>query len=280
MRKMPLILTIDLYTSNSLVLDLSVLAAWLEDLSHNFLFQKIIIEGGEPSVLSSVYLDLLIKLCKTYTEDVTIVTALQKLSKELINNTVDLQVHLPLNNFFNDFKAVVSNIKALAPNKVLTAVSYIDDCQGLDSVEVINRLNTLPLKSWEIKVPVTTSVSIPETESIISEYISLCKSMKFAFINEYLVGHFRPINNYFNTVYLSILPQGVLVHKSYTQEGVKQQYYTDIVDLKKDLATESVSVMNYCKDCPFQVYCLAESINPYYEGPSCSGFKNLLQKNT
>lgn len=282
MRKQEVILTINLYTTTKVVLDLFVLASWLEEIDHHYVISQIKVEGADPSTLSDFYLDLLIKLCSNYTSNIIMVTSLQELNRTLINDNVTLQVYLPFNTYSQDksgFSKVVNNIKAIGFNKVLTAFSYIDDCVGLDKDNIILLLNQLSLKSWELRHNLAQKSSIKESEQLITEYLNLKEGMNFALINDYKLNHIQPIRNYFNSIYLYINPEGSISHYFYDNEGnLSKGVYTDILDIQKDLDEENLRVSKYCVNCPFKLYCLAETINPTIMGPSCSGYKSLLQK--
>lgn len=278
MKNSKVILNIDLLSDPQVILNLTVLASWLEEIEHHFDIQQINISRADPPYLSEVYLELLIKLCNTYTDNVIIHTSLQGLSRILINDKVRLQVHLPFTDSDATFNKVAQNIKALSSNKVLTAFTYVDECADIDPDIIISKLNDLPIKSWELKTQVYQQTPTDKTEDLLSQYLSKSEQLNCAFINSYKLNHLQPIQNYFNTLFLYMYPDGALVHYFYNEEGhVIKGDYVDVMDLIKDLQVESKQTEAYCGDCPFKVYCLAESINPTLNPPICSGYKNLLK---
>lgn len=162
---------------------------WLEKilskLFYKFNISQISIEGGEISLLSDIYFDLLFKLLKIYTKKISISTDFINFKQSLINDVNTINV---LYNFNINSDIVYKNIKAATSIQKNINVKSIDYFVNDNYLNKIHILNKLKIKSWEI-IPYqkTKNNNLEYSKDLykntIDNYLKYLDNMQFNFIN-------------------------------------------------------------------------------------------------
>ena len=264
------------------VLDLNYLMDTLNNISFRYCIESIDIYGGEVSLLSEFYFDILVKLCKTYSKNVSITTNFIDFNKPIINNFDTIGVSLDFNNFRSNQEKVYNNIKAaIQSGKVINVLSLDISCQSNED-EIIDTLNNLKIQSWKI-IPYSKSKEnklkfkgYQYFENTVKKFLSLNNKMKFSFINKLELDGI--INeNYYETYHFYITPNNKVALLEFNDDNEEYFHEFDTLDeLYDGLKNEQFQKDEYCKNCSIKNKCLAEHFNYKYKGESCSGYKNLI----
>lgn len=264
--------------SNNQVLDIVVLEKLLSSIESKFKINRFSIEGGDITLLSDIYFELLFKLLKTYNKKISVVSQFVGYNSALINNADIIEV---IYNFQNNEICKIENIKAaVATGKIINIQSYdrFLDNHELGNVDILNNLG---IKTWKILPCYTTKYSDISFkgygffEAIIQKYLPLSQYMKFSFYNKLqLDGVIK--NNNIRTVYITPSGKfGIGIFNNNQFELIETDSLTELENLLKKQNDESIL---YCKNCKYKQQCLADRYFNYsYQGESCCGFKNLIK---
>ena len=129
------------------ILKLELLEENLSKLHYKFNFSEVSIEGGEISLLSDIYFDLLFKLLETYTKKISVATDFINFNKSLINNADIINV---LYNFNHDSDIVYKNIKAAVSIWKIINIKSLDIFAKNNCLDKITILNRAKIKAWKI----------------------------------------------------------------------------------------------------------------------------------
>lgn len=266
------------------VLDLVRLDELLKSLKYSFDIQNIEIWCNELFNLSDFYIEMLYYLIKNYTKYIHITTNFDKINKGLLKVTDVINVQYNFNGYTKHKELIFENIKKVNKNKVINVKSLDISCEK-DPLRIINDLNFLEIKSWEI-TPFNPGINSKLKandciyfEKVIKEYLFLNKQMKFAFQNKLQLDGILPIDNY-NTDIVFITPQGKLAIQNFTKNNEFQLFDCDTLkDLNKKLEIFEKKRDSFCNTCNSNNrLCLANRyLNLNYQGKSCSGFKDLIE---
>lgn len=260
---------------------------WLEEnlsyLSRHFEISKISIEGGEISLLSDIYFDLLFRLLGTYNKKISITTDFMKFNRSLIDNADVINV---LYNFNHNSEIVFKNIKAaISTGKVITIKSldiFVQD-NALDKISTLNRLK---IKSWKIIPYQKTRSQIENTRiisysDVINKYINQVDYMQFSFLNKLELEGIIKLNNFpINTVYIT--PNNKFGLGCIDNQGYFFiEEFEDLIELEKKLKSYQSQQILLCEGCKYQSECLADR---YFDKniltkTTCSGYKDLIKLN-
>lgn len=162
---------------------------WLNDnlnpIFSKFNISQIYVKGGEISLLSDIYFDILFKLLQIYNKKISITTDFIDFNRSLINNTDIINV---LYNFNYDSEQVYKNIKAAISIGKIVNLESIDIFVKDDMLNKIIKLNKLKIRSWKIIPYVKTKFNniqlykSSDYKKITDEYIKLSKNMQFNFL--------------------------------------------------------------------------------------------------
>lgn len=267
---------------NKNILDLTYLMNTLNSLSYRYNINSIDIYGGEISLLSEFYFDMITKLCKTFSKNVSITTNFVEFNKPIINNFDEIGVSLDFNKFRDNQSKVYTNIKAASEiGKVINVLSLDISCQD-NKEEIIDILNNLKIKSWRI-IPYSKSKETMYPfkgytffEDTVREFLKLQHKMKFSFINKLQLDGI--INeDFYNTSHFYITPNNKIALLKFNENNEEYfEEYDKLDDLYNEVKNEQLKQEEYCATCSIKNKCLAEHINYNYKGDSCPGFKNLI----
>ena len=275
--------TIDLYTrfnpKDSTIGDLVIYDQMLHELNKNFEIERISVLGGEISLLSDLYFDLLYSLLKLHTNNIIVHTNFKHFNKALINGTDIITVDYN----FTDVPEVFKNIKAaIQIGKIINIQTLDVACQKETPRTSVTVLNGLNIKSWEI-VPyiktVYSKIMTPDYghfEKIVLSYLKISNNMNFAFHNKLQLEGIISNNNYeIGTVYLT--PYNKFALEDYTNDNFVLTEFEDFEQFLQHYNQTQIKQAQQCKDCKVKLKCLAN----YYRYPSsskesCCGFSNLI----
>lgn len=266
--------------NNENILNLTYLMDILSDIDLRYNIDCINIQGGEVSLLSEFYFDMLVRLCKTYSKKVNIITNFINFNKPIINNFDNIGVSLDFNNFRSNQAKVYENIKAaIEIGKVINVFSLDISCQNNEE-EIIDILNKLKIQSWKIIPYIKTKETkikfedYSYYEETIKKFLKLKNKMKFSFINKLELDGIINKNNY-NHVHFYITPNNKTALLKFNNDNEQYfQEFDNLNDLYNEIKNEQLIQDNYCKNCSFKNNCLSDHFN--YKGDSCSGLKNLI----
>lgn len=269
-------------TTNTL--DLVELDTKLTELSLHFNIQDITIDGGEISLLSDIYFDLLYKLIRTYNKKIQVITNFIEYNKSLINGADVIEVGYNPNGYSLQSDIIKTNIKAASAIGKIIKVKSLDVACEIKPDNIITELNDLKIKSWEIipyqKTKYTNILKkSPEYfEKIINSYINKIKQMNFSFINKLEIDGIIKRNNY-DTKTIYITPMNKYGIGVYTNAEFEIKEYENIIELQEEILKQENKQAIKCKDCNNKTKCLAnrycnlDDITKF----SCPGFKNLIK---
>ena len=191
-------------------MDLAWLDSALSNMSREFDIAQILLSGGEVSLLSDLYLDMLYQICKMYSKKIYVETRFIRPKKAILNNFDIINVRYDFDTT-NPFKQdIFADIKAaVSVGKIINLKTLDIFCQK-DKASIVSQINSLKVKSWEIIPYHQTKDSIIKFkdysffEKTIKDYLALSGNMKFAFQNKLQLENILPIDNYnIKTVYLT-----------------------------------------------------------------------------
>ena len=268
--------------SNNNTLSLDWLGENLSYLFTRFEISNISIEGGEISLLSDIYFDILFRLLETYNRKISIATDFENFNRSLIDNVDVINV---LYNFNHHSTAVFQNIKAAVSTGKVINIRSIDAFVKNGFLDKITSLNRLKIKAWKIIPYQKTSLySISEYDSkiyenTIVEYLKLTDYMQFSFINKLELEGIVKVNNFpMNTVYIT--PNNKFgLGKINTRNEFFIEEYENVDELEKNLKEYQNQQILLCEGCKYQSECLADRyFNPnIMSKTTCSGYKNLVK---
>jgi MoaA/NifB/PqqE/SkfB family radical SAM enzyme len=265
----------------------NVSLTWLEEalseLNKVFEIRGIKLSGGEISLLGDFYLDLLIRLCKLYTKNLSVCTNLKVLNKAIINNFECIDVSLNFNQFDSELSTTLENVKSLNYSKTFNVKSLDRSCKD-DPIHVIDLLNSLKIKSWEI-LPYHNTIYLPYKntdyhfyEDVVKQYLSLYKEMNFAFQNRLQLQGILKKDNY-NTQIVYLTPNNKFGTQTFDSAGnFVLCEFNSITEIEENYKNFEKIRDNSCSKCTSKLKCLANYFFNYnYKGNSCSGAKDLIQ---
>ncbi|MBR2240014.1 MAG: hypothetical protein IKO49_02155 [Bacilli bacterium] len=264
------------FYKNDEILDLVWLNNTLDELDKKFIISKYEIEGGEISLLSDFYFELLYNLLKIHCKKIITTTNFINFNKGIINlsDIINVIYNFNLHDTLN--QQIFKNIKAaIASNKIIN-IKTVDISLKNDEIKNINILNNLNIKSWEI-IPYFNSKDYTIFEEIIKKYLKYTKLMKFAFQNELQLKNILNLNN-FETFDVYLLPENKFGLKIFENDQLNLEKFDNIDTLLEKLLEMEILHDNYCKKCTSKLKCMSNYFfNHTYKGKSCSGFKNLIK---
>ena len=267
-----------IYNGNTL--ELSWLDKALKSLSFRYNIVQIDLKGGEISLLSDFYFELLYNLCKVYSKKVNIWTNLTVIKKSMFNNCDSFNVKLNFNEYLN--KQTLYNVKIASQTDKIINIKSIDISCTKNIDIIIKLLNDAKIKSWEV-IPFFKSNcnkidfrSYTSSEDTINNILNYIKDMKFAFQNKLQLDQTLPIDNYnIQTVYIT--PENKFGYLEFNNNVCCIKEIDNLLDYIKKLEELEKNYKDFCKKCTSKDMCLANyHLNTNYTGDSCSGLKNLI----
>lgn len=263
------------FIKNEKILDLVWLNDVLDELDKKFTITKYEIEGGEISLLSDFYFELLYNLLKIHCKKIITTTNFINFNKGIINysDIINIIYNFNLHDTLN--KQIFKNIKAATNSNKIINIKTTDISLKGDEIQNINILNNLNIKSWEI-IPFYDEKDYTIFENIVKNYLKYTKSMKFAFQNELQLKNILNLNNY-ETFDIYLLPEDKYGIKIFKNNKLILEMFNNIDDLYKKLIEMEILHDDFCKKCTSKIKCMSNYFfNHTYTGKSCSGFKNLI----
>lgn len=263
------------FIKNEKILDLVWLNNVLDELDKKFIITKYEIEGGEISLLSDFYFELLYNLLKIHCKKIITTTNFINFNKGIINysDIINIMYNFNLHDTLN--KQIFKNIKAATNSNKIINIKTTDISLKGDEIQNINILNNLNIKSWEI-IPFYDEKDYTIFENIVKNYLKYTKSMKFAFQNELQLKNILNLNNY-ETFDIYLLPEDKYGIKIFKNNKLILEMFDNIDDLYKKLIEMEILHDDFCKKCTSKIKCMSNYFfNHTYTGKSCSGFKNLI----
>lgn len=259
---------------------------WLEEnlteLSHKFNFSEISIEGGEISLLSDIYFELLFKLLETFNKKVSVTTDFVKFNKALINNADVINVSY---NFNHNSEIVNKNIKAAVSSGKVINIQSLDVFIQENPFDKITTLNRLKIKAWKIipyqktKFNIFESYNLKVYSEVIDCYHKHKDQMQFSYINDLERQGIIKTNNFpINVVYIT--PNNKFgLGKVDKNNCFYIEEYEDADELEKNLKKYQNEQILICDKCKYKANCLAERyFNPdLTTSTDCSGHKDCLK---
>ena len=258
---------------------------WLESnilhLFSKFNIDKINIEGGEISLLSDIYFDLLFRLLNIYNKKISITTDFIKFNRSLINNADVINV---LYNFNHRSEVVFSNIKAAISTGKVINIKSLDVFIQDNPLDKITTLNKLKIKAWKIipyqktksQVGIVNDSTYTET---IEKYLKHSNYMQFSFQNKLELEGIINNNNFpINTVYIT--PNSKFGLGKIDDFGYFYiEEFEDINELEKNLKKAQSQQILLCEGCKYQSNCLADRYfnKECLTKTTCSGYKDLIK---
>lgn len=265
----------------------NVSLTWLEEtlnyISHSYEIKNITLSGGEISLLGDFYLELLIRLCKLYNKQTKVNTNLKNINKIILNNFDSLDVSLNFNKFDLEIDETIKNIKKLSNSKTINIKTIDRSCED-NSLDIIDLLNNLNIKSWEI-MPYHHTLYLPYKlnnylfyENVVRQYLNLYREMNFAFQNRQQLQGILKKDNY-NTQTFYITPNNKIAIQSFDNTNNFSLYeIDDITELSKYYENNEKIRDKFCFKCTSKLKCLTNYFfNPNYSGKSCSGSRELIE---
>lgn len=255
-------------------LDLVALDNKLSEISTKYDIVQINIAGGEISLLSDFYFEMLYNLCKIYCKKIQVFTSFFKVNKSLINSCEVINV---LYNFLNPNKTVVSNIQAaVASDKIINLKAFDIYCND-DAIQMINHINSMKVKSFEIMPYIKSTEDYTFCENKIKEFLKNSNRMKFAFQNKLQLDKILQIDNY-NVKNIFVLPNGKYGLQTFENNSFLFKEYDEIEEFSKNIEELEIFRDKICKNCTSKLQCMANYfLNLSYVGKSCCGFKDLVE---
>ena len=261
---------------------------WLDNILNELKFNYNILQteicGGEITLLSDFYFEMLINLIKINCNKISLLTNLVGINKNIINYFEIINVKYNFNGYTKEKELVFKNIeKLINQNKIINIKSLDTSCKT-NEYKIINELNNLKIKSWEI-IPYHKGINskikqsdYSEFEKLIQKYIFLTKNMKFAFQNRLQLDEILNIDNY-NVKNIYLTPNNKLALSNFTKnDEFELLEFDNILDLQKKIKEMENLRDIFCYNCNSKLRCLANRyLNLNYKGESCSGFKNLIK---
>lgn len=263
--------------------------AWIDEsllfLQHSFNIAQIKITGGEISLLSDLYFEMLYNIVKIYCKKIIVETNFLTFKKALINNCDIINVGYNFNGFSPIKSQIFKNIKAAVDTGKIINIKSLDISCQTDQSQIIEQLNQLKIKSWEI-IPFHqtkyTSQKFKDYdlyENTVKTFIKLSNKMKFSFQNKLQLDNILNIDNYnIKTIYLT--PNNKFAIQVFDENAnFELQEFENISDLQKKLTEMEKIRDNFCKSCTSKLQCMSNYfMNPFYHKTSCSGFHNLISE--
>ena len=263
-------------------LDVVWLDSALSDLKNHYNILQTEICGGEITLASDFYLNMLFQIIKLNCNKIYISTNFVNYNKTLISCFDTINVKFNFNGFSKHKQEVFDNIKRFN-NKSINVKSLDISCDKNEK-RIIEDLNLLKIKSWEI-IPYHYSKDVKnikrsysETEKIIKKYLFLTKLMRFAFQNKLQLDEVLPIDNY-NVKNVYITPNNKFALQNFTKNNEFELLeFDNLLDLRKKFEEMENLRDKICLNCDSKLRCLANRyLNLNYKGESCSGLINLIK---
>lgn len=268
---------------NQRILDLAELDRMLLNLSKICYISKIHIVSNNLGYLSDLYFDLLFNILKLHCQSLDVNTSFERINKSLINNFDIINVYYNFNNTYDNNKHIFNTIKAgNESGKIINIKTYDTDCL-LDVDKVIDLLNKMQIKSWEL-IPNHDNVEgldYTKTEDLIQKFYNQNSKMKFSFLNKLQIDGILTLNNY-NQFILHITPENKFAIQNFNKNNNLDKFLIikNIEEIKNKLVEMEILQDNFCKNCTSKIKCMANYFKNYtYTGKSCCGLKNLLERN-
>ena len=263
-------------------LDIFWLDTALTDLKNHYNILQTEICGGEITLLSDFYLNMLFQIIKLNCNKIFISTNFVEYNKSLINCFDAINVKFNFNGFSKYKQQVFDNIKKFN-NKSINLKSLDISCDRNEK-QIIEELNISKIKSWEIipyhhgKGIKKIQRSYSETEKVIKKYLFFTKSMRFAFQNKLQLDEILPIDNY-NVKNIYITPNNKFALQNFTKNNEFELLeFDNILDLQEKIKEMENLRDKICLNCDSKLRCLANRyLNLNYKGESCSGLIDLIK---
>lgn len=270
------------YKSVTSVLPLDWIDNALNQISREFNIVQVNISGGEPSLLSELYFEMLYFIIKQYCKKIILETNFITFNKAIINRCDVINVGYNFNNYSPLTARIFENIKAAVDTGKVINIKTLDISCERDPIYIINKLNSLKIKSWEI-VPyhsfIGSDISFKDYtffENVVKKYINLSKNMKFAFQNLLQLENILRIDNFnIKTIYLT--PNCKFSLQNFDKNQFSFKEFDDFNTFFKEFIILEKKCENFCEKCTSKIHCMANYfINLSYIGKSCYGFKDLI----
>lgn len=255
----------------------------LSNLFTKFNISNVSIEGGEISLLSDIYFDLLFNLLKIYNKKISIATDFIKFNRSLIDNVDVINV---LYNFNHNPSVIFQNIKAAVSTGKIINIKSIDFFVKNGFLDKISNLNRLKIKSWKIipyqktKIYDLPTYDFQIYENTILEYLKLSEYMQFSFQNKLeLEGIVNRGNFPIHTVYITPNNKFGLGKINKCDEFFIEEY-SNVFELEKKLKEYQNQQILLCTDCKYQASCLADRYFNLdrFDKKQCNGYSGLIKQ--
>ena len=263
-------------------LDIFWLDTALIDLKNHYSILQTEICGGEITLVSDFYLNMLFQIIKLNCNKIFISTNFVNYNKSLINCFDTINVKFNFNGFSKHKQQVFDNIKKFN-NKSINLKSLDISCDRNEK-QIIEELNMSKIKSWEIipyhhgKGIKKIQRSYSETEKVIRKYLFFTKSMRFAFQNKLQLDEILPIDNY-NVKNVYITPNNKFALQNFTEnDEFELLEFDNVLDLQEKIKEMENLRDKICLNCDSKLRCLANRyLNLNYKNESCSGLIDLIK---
>ena len=129
-------------------LDIFKIDKLLSDLSNIFSITEVNI-CGNLYTLSDFYFESLYNITKYYTKKISGTTDLTKCTKPLINYPDIINCYYSFNKSLDIERKIFENIKGISSQKIVNLKS-LDIFLTTKQIDILNKINNLGIKSWEI----------------------------------------------------------------------------------------------------------------------------------
>lgn len=269
------------------LLDLNLLKTRINEIEELFEITLVDIYGGEIALLPKDYFDSLIRLFKTKSIPINLITNLSMVSSHFLDESVELSVSWDgdLRRRWQDVYRNLSTIGRDVHILMLASKEMISwsEAQLSHIISMLNQASTV--KSVEIK-PYSTNqanqfrVSHLDYENFVKRWFSY--SREFIFVNEEnLKGVFSGESNSFSDNHLYITPKGEFSVLDFDEFG--HEYFKAVNTISDYLEwsnLEKIKAQNnlVCNNCEYQGVCLTEHLRDVKsKEDSCNGYHHLIK---
>lgn len=257
------------------VLNVMELDALLNEVTKHFDIKYANIIGGETNLLSELYFDMLFHIIKLYTNTIRLKTNFLYLNKSIINDCSVIDVFHDFNQTKRIRDSIYQNIRAATASDKVIHIKTYDVCCKDKINQIIQDLNTLNVKSFEI-MPHPFTKDFTGYEETILAYLNSPIKMNFAFQNKLQLEGILNFNNYeVKDVYIT--PNCKLALPDYETGQFSLQEFDNFDDFYKKFSKLEKKLEKFCEKCTSKKYCMANY--PFDTGcctNTCGGCKNLL----
>lgn len=267
---------------NQNTMSLSWLDESLSNISRKYDIAQIKVSGGEIALLSDLYFEMLYNILKIHCKKIIIETNFINFKKGIINNCDIINVKYNFNDYSPFKQQVFSNIKAAVDTGKIINVKSLDISCKTDQSAIIEQLNILKIKSWEI-IPFHQTINTrykfkgyDEYEEVVRTFLRLSHKMKFAFQNKLQLEGILNIDNY-NIKTLYMTPNDKFAVQAFENNNFYLREMDNLDEINNYFIEMEKKRDKICRNCTSKLKCMANYfLNLDYNGPSCSGYKDLL----